>query len=260
MDVKTFRENIYRSALPLLEGRVVTDLVIGLSLLAVELDGKDYAAAYVMRESLGGGCSIFSYAADAVGLSAVDAGKWFVDGGDDVQRAIGCAVINAASQVLPLKDSGGPDKPFDVKIKKGDTVGMIGNIRPVAMQLRNSGCKMMIFDKGQCAKGNVTEDIYPMDKQSELLPGCDAVFLSGTTTVNGTVIPITELCPNAQDIVLIGTSTPMIPEGYAGTNVSVLAGSWWKKDAKEEVFRLISRAAGIQALGKFMVKKNVRIK
>ncbi len=39
MDAKNLRQQIYDAGLPLLQGRVVTDLVIGLSLLAVELTG-----------------------------------------------------------------------------------------------------------------------------------------------------------------------------------------------------------------------------
>ena len=260
MDVQKFRQQIYDSARPLLKGRTVSDIVIGLSLLAVELDGKDYAVSYVLRDELAGGCSIFSYASRAVGMSAEEVGEWFVTGRDDVQRAIGGAVLTAASQLLGLIDTGSRERPFDVDISPSDTVGMVGNIRPVAMQLKKLGCKMVIFDKGKCSRGNITEDLYPMERQAELLPKCDVVFLSGTTTVNGTAPELLDMCKNARDIVLLGSSTPMIPGGYAGTGVSILAGSWWPQESKDEVFTRISRAAGIQTLREYMIKKNVRIK
>ena len=225
----------------------------------MELDGKDIALAYVMRENLAGGCSIFSYASEAVGKSAEEIGGWFVSGGDDVQRAIGCAVLTAASTALDLKDSGGKGRPFDVELKAGDRVGMIGNIRPVAKQLKALGCEMIVFDKGKCANGNISENIYPMERQAELLPTCDVVFLSGTTTVNGTAAGLCGMCSVARDIVMVGASTPMIPEGFRGTGVSILAGSWWPHEHKDDIFRMISQAAGMQALSKFMIKKNVRI-
>ena len=260
MDAQEFRNSIYEASLPLLRGRTVTDLVIGLSMLAVELDKKDIAVSYVLRDNLAGGCSIFSYASKAVGMSAEEVGKWFVSGGDDVQRAIGGAVINAASRALELKDSNTEGRPFDVEISASDTVGMIGNIRPVAMQLRKKGCKMIIFDKGQCKNGNSTEDIYPMERQAELLPECDVVFLSGTTTVNGTLASLLDMCTGARDIVLVGASVPMVPDGYRDTEVSILAGSWWNHEDKDVLFRLISQAAGMQGLSRYAVKKNVRIK
>ena len=260
MDVQKFRQQIYDSARPLLQGRTVSDLVIGLSLLEVELDGKYYAVSYVLRDGLAGGCSVFSYATKAVGMSAEEAGAWFVNGKDDVQRAIGGAVLNAASRLLGLVDTGSRERPFDVDISPSDTVGMVGNIRPVAMQLKKLGCRMIIFDRGKCSRGNAAEDIYPMEQQAELLPECDIVFLSGTTAVNGTAPALLDMCSSARDIVMLGSSTPMIPGGYAGTGVSVLAGSWWPQEARDEVFTLISRAAGIQTLKQYMIKKNVRIK
>lgn len=257
MENNKLSQQIYEAAVPLLKGRTVTDLVIGLSLLAVELDHRDLAVSYVLREGLHGGCSIFSYAQDAVGMDALEVGRWFVTGGDDVQRAIGGAVINAASHArdLPDTESG---KPFDLDLTPGTRVGMVGNIHPVAMQLKKLGCELVIFDKGKCPHGDPAARIHPMEDQPLLLPSCDIVFLSGTTAVNGSLSPLLNLCSSARDVILMGSSTPMIPEGYAGTPVSILAGSAWDPADKQEVFTLISRAAGIKALGQFMIKKNVR--
>lgn len=260
MEVQKFRQQIYDAAVPVLKGRTVTDLVIGISMLAVELDKKDIAVSYVLRDELPGGCSIFSYASRAVGMSAEEVALWFVNGSDDVQRSIGGAVLTAASHALELKDTPESGKPFDVALSEGDTVGMIGNIHPVAMQLKNSGCRMIIFDKGSCKNGNEAENIYPMQMQAELLPKCDVVFLSGTTTINGTAASLIELCSSAREIVLLGSSVPMIPDGFKGTNVSILAGSWWRYEDKDIIFKLISQAAGMKDLSKFAVKKNVRIK
>ena len=258
MSEHTVNERIYEAALPLLRGRTVTDLVIGISMLAVELDGRDIAVSYVLRDNLKGGCSIFGYASEAVGMPAEEVGRWLVTGGDDIQRSIGGAVLTAASRGLDLRDSQ-ERGPFDVALRPGDTVGMVGNIHPVAMMLGKMGANLMIFDKGKCAHGNSAENIYPMERQAELLPKCDIVFLSGTTTVNGTIDGLLDMCSGARDIVLVGASVPMIPQGYRDSGVTVLAGSWWDYSDKEEIFRRITRAAGMQGLKEFSVKKNVRI-
>ncbi|MGI5976680.1 MAG: Rossmann-like domain-containing protein [Candidatus Limivicinus sp.] len=259
MDVQEFRRQIFDAARPVLKGRKLTDLVIGISMLAVELDAEDIAVSYVLRDNLPGGCSVFNYASKAVGMDAEEAAEWFVTGGDDVQRAIGGAIMTAASYVLELEDSNSPGRPFGVEINADDKVGMVGNIRPVVKQLRRLGCKMIIFDKGSCSEGNLDENVYPMERQRELLPGCDLVFLSGTTTVNGTAPELIELCGGARDIVLLGSSVPMIPAGFKNTGVSIIAGSWWRHEDKEKIFRLISQGAGMKDLSRFAIKKNVRV-
>ena len=259
MDIKELRRQIYESALPLLQGRVVTDLVIGLSLLAVELNHRDTAVSYVLREELKSGCSVFSYAQDTVGMTAAEAALWFVEGKDALQRAIGGAVINASSQILSLTDTRDSSRPFGCEIHSGSTVGMVGNIHPVAAALKAQGCRIIIFDKGQCPHGAPAGDLHPMEDQAALLPQCDTVFLSGTTMINGTAASLFDLCSHAENVILMGSSTPMIPAGYKGTPVTVLAGSWWKRENKATIFRLISQAAGIKALGPYMIKKSVQI-
>ena len=257
MDAITLRRQIYEASLPLLQGQVITDLTIGISLLAVELNHRDVAVSYVLREELKSGCSIFPYAQSTVGMPAAEAALWFAEGKDALQRAIGGAVINAASGILPMKDCS--DYPFGAEILPSDTVGMIGNIRPVAAALKKQGCHMIVFDKGQCPHGEPEEDLHPMSDQPVLLPGCDVVFLSGTSLLNETASSLFDLCSNAREVILMGSSTPMIPEGYQGTPVTVLAGSQWKNEPKATIFRLISQAAGIQALSPYMIKRSVRI-
>lgn len=76
--------------------------------------------------------------------------------------------------------------------------------------------------------------------QAEVLPTCDIVVSSGTSVVNLTVEDLLAMCPNAREFVLTGTSTPMSPTAYKGTRVTSLAGTVWRQDAKDEIFRTIA--------------------
>ena len=257
---KTLRKNIYEAAIPLLEGRKVTDIIIGLSMLAVELDGNSISVAYVLRDTLGGGCSIFPYVQSAPGMDAVEAARWFVEGKDQLQIAIGGAVINAASQSLSLEDHDSKEHPFDLTVDGSDIIGMAGNIPPARMRLREFGPKFYVFDKGKCEHGSVDENVYPMEMQEDLLPKCSVLMASGTSVINDTAENLYRMAVNAREVVMVGASVPMIPEGYRDTPVTVLAGSWWRHEDKDEIWTLISRAAGLKTLGRFMVKKNVRIR
>ena len=237
---KRLRKDIYEAALPLLDGRKVTDVIIGLSMLGVELDQNTISVAYVLRDSLGGGCSIFPYVQSAPGMDAVDVARWFVEGKDELQIAIGGAVINAASQVLPLIDKDSDEKPFDLSLSASDTIGMAGMIRPAVMRLRQSGAKFYIFDKGKCEHGSIDDNVYPMEMQEDLLPKCSVLMASGTSIVNNTAEDLFRMSQNAREVVMIGASTPMIPDGYRNTPVTVLAGSWWRYEAPDEALVLIS--------------------
>ena len=41
---------------------------------------------------------------------------------------------------------------------------------------------------------------------------------------------------------MVGPSTPMFPQGWQDSRLTVLAGSWWDNEHKEEIFKLISLA------------------
>ena len=138
-------------------------------------------------------------------------------------------------------------------IESGDTVGMVGYIPPVAKKLAQNAKRMIIFDHGAWLEGD--PDVEPTERQSLLLPECDIVVLTGTTTVNGTIDSLLAMCPKAREIVLVGTSTPMFPEGFRGSGVTRLAGAWWKNEDKEAIFKKVTLAGGIRSLSPHMIMK-----
>ena len=200
-------DKVVQEAGQYLRGRKVKDLVVGVSLVAAELD----------------------------------------DGGN--------AVLNAAAQQQVLPDCGGRGEPFGLRMKGGETVGMVGMIGPAVKMLQPWDCKWVIFDNAR--KGQ--EGIFPAERQEELLPTCDIVFLSGTTTINRTIDQLLGWCRDDCRIVMIGSSTPMYPAAFADTNVRILAGAFGDRTKKEQIFRLISLASGMDGLRGCMEKKNVAV-
>jgi len=247
-------EKVLDEARTYLEGKTVRDLVIGVSLIACELDCGDVGISYVLRDELPNGCSVFPYAQQAINRPAQEVAQWSLSGGDDLQRGIASAVLAAASrgQDIPDEDRNGP--PFGLDVTHKDTVGMVGLIAPVAERLKNMAGRVIVFDKGLSLHGG--DSMISDEKlKPRLLPECDVVILSGTTTTNGSVDSLLEMCKGARDVVLVGPSTPMFPAGWAGTRVTRLAGSWWMNEHKNEIFRLVSLACGISHIQGFMIKK-----
>lgn len=88
-------ERILASAQPVLEGKTVTDLVVGISLIGVQLSDGNVGISYVLRDRLPNGCSVFSYGAEVCGKPASEIAKWALSGREDLQRSIGTAVLAA---------------------------------------------------------------------------------------------------------------------------------------------------------------------
>lgn len=252
-------ETVIRAAEPYLRGRTIRDAVIGISLVAVELDNGHIGVSYVLREDLEAGCSIFPYGREIVGREAVDIAEWAISGGDSLQRGIGIASLSAASRAQSLDDCDSPERPFGMTLRKTDRVGMIGLIAPVEKMLRPRVNDIFVFDKGISLLGGDDSSIMPMEAQRETLPTCDIVIVSGTTMINGSIDGILGMCSGAREIVMIGASTPMFPSAFEGSGVTVLAGSWWKSENKADIFRNITLACGISALGDYAIKKSVRV-
>jgi uncharacterized protein (DUF4213/DUF364 family) len=253
-------DSVLKSAEPLLVGRQVTDAVLGLSLTAVELDGREIGVSYVLRHNLPAGCSIFGFAQEIIGKPALDVASLVVNGKDDAQRAVGMAVITAATRGLDLPDEANTPMPFGLDVRPQDTIGMIGFIPPVAKNLEKLAHRLYIFDRGLTLKGGEgVAQVCSMEKQPELLPECDLMIISGTTLINSTLEQLLEWCNNAREIVLVGSSTPMLAEVFSGTGVTALAGSWWDPTYKQEMFKLLSLSCGIHHLRQMMIKKLVKV-
>jgi len=247
-------EKVLGAAQVHLEGKNVRDLVVGVSLIACELDSGDVGISYVLRDELPNGCSAFPYAQQVIGRPAAEIAGWSLSGGDDLQRGIASAVLSAASRGhdIPDEDKNGP--PFGLDITRKDTVGMVGLIPPIAAQLKKLAGRLIVFDKGLSLHGG-DDMLSDGSHMPELLPECDAVVFSGTTTTNRSIDSLLAMCTGARDVVLVGPSTPMFPAGWTDTRVTRLAGAWWTNEHKNEIFRLVSLACGVSHLQKFMIKK-----
>lgn len=249
-------ERVVAAAQPVLEGKTVKDIVIGISLIGVELSDGSVGVAYVLRDGLPSGCSVFRYVKDIIGQPAAEVADWILSGDENIKRAVAAAVLSAAANDLELENEE-TEMPFGMELTPETTVGMIGLVRPIANIVKQH-CELIAFDEGLYLNGE-RDSVYPMSKQPELLSQCDIVILSGTTTINGTIDGLLEMCSNARQIIMFGPSTPMYKEGWKGTGITNLAGSTWDNAKKDEIFRMISLGNGVSELGRYMIKKNVLV-
>ncbi len=238
-------EKVFDIAKNDLEGLFIKDVIIGISFAGVQLSNDNVAFIYLMREKLPSGCSIFSYGEEMIGMKAIDCAKWAITGAEDLQRGLGCAVINAANKYIrTTKSTENMDTLYE-KITSEDTVGVIGHMPPLVNNLASKARKYISFDRAIDIQGSVEgASIYPVSMQAELLPQCDVVIITGTTMINHTTDEILKMCTNAREIALVGFSVPFYPEAYKASGITAISGIEFKKDCKENLFKKISRGCG----------------
>lgn len=245
-------QKVYENALSDLKGKKVRDLCIGIELLAVELDSGEIGVAYVLKNELVCGCGSLVEAGGFDGMDAQELASWVLSEDNPLKTALGLAVCNAvvdydalSSEVLDAADV--------FAVRPSDTLGMVGNIKPVARQLEPKVSRMIVFDRG-ASKG-----VCPEEQQAELLPQCDLVVITSSSLLNGSLAMVLSYCRQAREIVLTGATTPLYPEAFQGTGVTVLAGCRWFPQYKDEIFTRISQGACLRQISKYGEKLAVRL-
>jgi uncharacterized protein (DUF4213/DUF364 family) len=248
-------DKVFQVAEPYLKNRTIKDFLIGLSLIACELDNGDVGVAYVLREELGRGCARFPIYQDILGRSAMEIARLSVEGTDALQRGAAVSVLTAAAQQQDIQ-ADNSSLLFGLTFQPTDQVAMIGLIAPVAKRISSEVENLIVFDKG-LPLDDKNMSLSPMDMQAEILPTYDIVLISGSATINNSIDGLLDLCSHAREVVLMGPSTPMFPEGYRGSRITRLAGSFWARGHKKEIFRAISLAGGHGMIDEYMQKKMV---
>jgi len=251
-------ERIYELARPGLSDRRVKDVRIGLGLMALELDGGLVGVTYVLSNEITHACAALPQAGSLVGMRAEEIAQWAVQGKNVICSALGLAALNSVAEFDKLEQYSNPqgaDAVFAVDIKPEDTIGIIGHIGPVVSRLQDKKNQMLIFERDE----NMGDDTYPESAQPELLPKCQVVFVTSSTLINGTLENLLKYCTSARDIVMVGSSTPLYPQAFTGTGVTVLSGTRWLSSNRENILMGVGQCAGIKQLMKYGQKISVKV-
>lgn len=249
---------IYDSARPRLAGKRIKEARIGLELMVVELDDGSIGVTYVLRNEAGHVCESFPQAGSLVGMPAADVAGWALQSNNVVAAAMGLAVLNAVAEYDRLAtdvNARGADAALAVETKPDETVGIVGQIGPLIAQLEGKVRRLLVFERDGRAAGQV----YPESAQPELLPQCQVVFISSTAIINRTLENLLPYCANARDVVLVGASTPLYPEAFRGTGVTVLSGTRWLTAGRDAVFTGVSQGGCLRQIIRYGQKMSVKV-
>jgi hypothetical protein len=192
-------------------------------------------------------------------MAAERAIPWLTEAGPEVQRSLALAVINAVAAGAFKSEGRSAERAEELDaaelpiISAEDVLGVVGYITPIVRAMAGRARACHIFDN------SLQHGVKPPHLQGQLLPECSVVFITGTCFLNHSAGEVLSYCRNAREVVIVGPSTPLFAELFSATPVTILAGSLWPGEQREEIFRHVSQAAGIHQLSSIMRKVTVPI-
>ncbi len=141
--------------------------------------------------------------------------------GDSLRRAVGLATVNALNHAaaLAMDEDRDNDVLFDaLGIGQGTRVAMVGCFTPIIGRIEERGAELEVVDRGR-SMGD--EEAF----KERLRSWAQAVILTSTSIVNGSFDELLSCVAEGARVVLLGPSTPLVPEVFAGLPVHILAGT-----------------------------------
>jgi uncharacterized protein len=203
----------------LLNDATVADIRIGLGYILVELSDGRIGLAW-SPNSRSSSCTHLPQAGKLLGVDALELLAW-VTGGGDLQRAVGLATFNALNQRMALATPGEEADAIDLlEISADDKVVMIGHFAPLLGKIRQSGCRLLIVELEHGIPGTI-------DRQQgfDALAECDVAIITSTSIINNSLDSLLAAVGNCRAAVMLGPSTPLSPQAFAGTKITQLSGA-----------------------------------
>jgi uncharacterized protein (DUF4213/DUF364 family) len=217
MEITTRLYNLFEA-----QARQVTveTLCLGLGYTAAATGDGGMGVAYTWLEE-GRPCCIsgFDYV-DFEGRAAIELLEWIRDP-DPLRRSMALALINALNMERAGRfpeDRSNTQLFSDLGIGAGSRVAMVGYFGPMQQRFDRIGCELIVLDEGKKI-GDRTE-FY-----ARLGNWADALILTATSILNDSTEEILSRCRPEVRTVVLGPSTPVVPEAFSHLPVDLLAGS-----------------------------------
>ncbi len=222
-------DNIDKSKLNL----TVERAVIGLGYVAVQVDGHAGICA-TLADQLPGGCGQL----DAAGSLAGSTLEQIFKLPGQLGRALSIAAINA----LHNQGESSGDIFSNMAINKGDRIVMVGCIAPLLNMFSKRDAEVVFFDKRESANSQQRS----ANQMPQYIEQADIILITATALLNNTLKELLELDTKAREIILIGPSTPMLPQLFAAYGVTGLGGA--QVLDSDKACQIIMEGGGTQSL------------
>lgn len=137
---------------------------------------------------------------------------------DTLERSIGIALVNALNQprVLTMPEDTGALTAV-AGIRSATRVAMVGYFPPVVARLKGAGAELSVLDRGL----DIGDEARFL---RELRSWPDVLIVTAATILNATFELFMEHVRPEIPVVVLGPTTPMVPEAFAAFPVTMLGG------------------------------------
>jgi uncharacterized protein (DUF4213/DUF364 family) len=229
----------------------VEDVRIGLGYTALKLQDGSAGVALTFRHEAGCGCAVFDGLTPLAGRPASHLLPLLASP-DPIQSAVGLACANALVNRPGVNQEDGDILDL-LELRPSDHVGMVGHFGPLVESVRRRAENLTIFERIERPQG----DLLPQKYATEVLPGCQVALITATTIINHTLDPLLVAAGDCREVVILGASTPLLPEAFAGTPVTLLSGVLIAEPG--QVLRIVSEGGGMRQFKSHVRKVNLRI-
>lgn len=230
----------------------VADVRIGLGYIAVQLNNGQCGVAWTPK-SESSSCTHVPQAGTLNGSPAAELLSFLIDKGSSLKRAIGLATANAVLASLPRPMASRDEVIASLGIQPADRVVMVGYFAPIVAQIRQTGCTLRIVELNPHPGETI-----PPEEGHDALANATVAILTGTSVINGTCDELLSALGQPRAAVLLGPSTPLCPEVFAGTKITHLAGSRVRE--ADSILRIVSEGGGTMIMKKNLDFETVAVR
>ena len=231
-------ERVVQAASERAGGLRLERVVIGLSYTAVLLEDGGCGVAMTLPEEGGARCSSApELERPLAGQTAREALQLLLTQGT-TDRAVGLACANALLNRPRQEDRTGDALKY-IDLRPGDRVGMVGCFWPMLDALRARIKELLVFER----KERGGDFWLPAEDAPRMLPGCQVALITSSSIVNDTLGDLLKAASGLREVVMLGASTPLVPEVFSGTPVTWVCGV--QVTDAESVLRTASEGGGM---------------
>ncbi len=230
----------------------VAEVRIGLGYTAVLLEDGRAGVAFTFRQDARGGCSVFHGLRPLAGRAASELLQ-LLRSTDCIEAAVGLACANALANRQNVEFCDG-DILEHLDLRPDDHVGMVGHFGPLVSTIQQRARSLTVFERIREPSGY----LRPAEEAEGSLGRCQVALITATSIMNQTIDPLLSAARDCREVVVLGASTPMLPEAFSTAEVSMLSGVVVEEPA--EVLRVVSEGDGMRQFRPFVRKVGLPIK